>query len=177
MTQALSTADQLGVKGVVTHMGSHKGLGFDQALSRITDSYTRILENDGDSLLILENSAGAGGNIGNSLEELASMLDAMKGHSRMAVCIDTAHALASGYEIRTHDGLDKFLSDFERLIGLDRLVVMHLNDSKVDLDSKVDRHENIGDGFIGNDGFRVIVNHPKPFLNIRIFIMIELIDK
>lgn len=161
MFQMLKTADLLGVKGVVTHMGSHKGLGFEQALERITDSYTRILDQNGESLLILENSAGAGGNIGNTLEEIAAMIDAMKGHERLAVCIDTAHALARGYEIRTSAGLDDFLGEFDRLIGLDRLVVMHLNDSKVDLGARVDRHENIGDGFIGLDGFKLIVNHPK----------------
>jgi deoxyribonuclease IV len=161
MSQTLATADLLGAKGVVTHMGSHKGLGFDQALGRITESYTRALEDSEDSLLIMENSAGGGGNIGNSLQELAAMLDAMKGHPRMAVCIDTAHALTSGYEIRTPDGLDKFLAEFDSLIGLDRLVVMHLNDSKADLGTHIDRHENVGDGFIGNDGLRGIINHPK----------------
>jgi deoxyribonuclease-4 len=161
MREMLDTADRLGVKGVVTHMGSHKGLGFEQALGRITDSYTKVLEGGKDSLLILENSAGAGGNIGNSLEELAAMIDAMKGHERMAICIDTAHALTSGYEIRTKEGLDDFLGQFDRLIGLDRLVVMHLNDSKADIGSHIDRHENIGDGYIGLDGFRNIVNHPK----------------
>jgi deoxyribonuclease-4 len=161
MRDMLDTADLLGVKGVVTHMGSHKGLGFAQALGRITDSYTQVLEGGKDSLLILENSAGAGGNIGNSLEELAAMIDAIKGHKRMAICIDTAHALTSGYEIRTKEGLDDFLDQFDRLIGLDRLVVMHLNDSKADIGSHIDRHENIGDGFIGLDGFRNIINHPK----------------
>ena len=161
MHDMLITADLLGVKGVVTHMGSHKGLGFDQALVRLTDSYAQILEGGKDSLLLLENSAGAGGNIGNSLEELAAMLDAMKGHERMGICIDTAHALTSGYEIRTPEGLEDFLTKFDRLIGLDRLQVMHLNDSKADIDSHVDRHENIGDGFIGLETFRAIINHPK----------------
>ena len=161
MHDMLITADLLGVKGVVTHMGSHKGLGFDQALPRITDSYTQILEGGKDSLLLLENSAGAGGNIGNSLEELATMLDAMKGHKRMGICIDTAHALTSGYEIRTPEGLEDFLDKFDRLIGLDRLQVMHLNDSKADIGTHVDRHENIGDGFIGLEAFRAIINHPK----------------
>ena len=161
MSGMLVTADLLGARGVVSHMGSHKGLGFDQALGRITDSYTRILETEGESLFILENSAGAGGNIGNSLEELAAMIDAMKGHKRLAICIDTAHALAHGYELRTAEGLDAFITDFDHLIGLDRLVVMHLNDSKVDLGARVDRHENIGDGFLGSEGFKLIVNHPK----------------
>ena len=161
MSNMLLTADLLGSKGVITHMGSHKGLGFDQALDRIKDSYTRVLDNDASNLLILENSAGAGGNIGNSLEELSMMFDAMGGHKRMAVCIDTAHALTSGYEIRTEEGLDQFLNDFDRLIGLDRLVVMHLNDSKADISTRVDRHENIGDGFLGLEAFKHIVNHPK----------------
>lgn len=161
MSAMLATADTLGAKGVVTHMGSHKGAGLDQALERITDSYTRILDVDGNSLLILENSAGAGGNIGNSVEELARMFDAMKGHKRLAVCIDTAHAFTSGYDLRTADGLDAFLTQFDRLIGLDRLVVMHLNDSKADLGTHVDRHENIGDGFIGSEAFGRIIIHPK----------------
>jgi len=159
--QTLATADQLGAKGVITHMGSHKGLGFEQALSRLTDSYTRALETSEHSLFILENSAGAGGNIGNSLEELAAMLDAMKGHPRLAICIDTAHALTSGYELRTVAGLEAFLADFERLIGLDRLVAMHLNDSKADLGTHIDRHENIGHGHLGNEAFAHIINHPK----------------
>lgn len=161
MHTMLATADKLRAKGVVTHMGSHKGLGFKQALPRITDSYTRILEDEGTSLLVLENSAGAGGNIGNSLEELAQMLDAMKGHKRMAICIDTAHALTSGYDIRDETGVNTFVEDFDRLIGLDRLAVMHLNDSKAEIGTHIDRHENIGDGFIGLDGFKAIINHPK----------------
>lgn len=161
LRHTLQIADLLGIKGVVTHMGSHKGLGFAQALSRLTDSYTRALEGSEHSLLIMENSAGAGGNIGNSLEELAAMIEAMKGHPRMAVCIDTAHALTAGYDIRTPEGLDGFLADFDRLIGLNRLAVMHLNDSKADLGAHVDRHENIGNGHIGPNGFRTIINHPK----------------
>lgn len=161
MTQMLKTADTLGVKGVVTHLGSHKGQGLEQALPRLAEALLQTLSESKDSLLVLENSAGAGGNIGNSLEELAVILDAAERHPRLAVCIDTAHALTSGYEIRTPDGLNKFLADFDDLIGLDRLVVMHLNDSKADIGSHIDRHENIGDGFIGLKGFREILNHPK----------------
>jgi deoxyribonuclease-4 len=161
MRQMLATADLLGAKGVVSHMGSHKGEGFDQALERIADSITQSLDASEHSLFILENSAGGGGNIGNSLEELVAILDALKGNPRLAICIDTAHALTSGYEIRTPEGLNKFLSDFDRLLGLDRLVVMHLNDSKADLGTHIDRHENVGDGFLGLEGLRGIINHPK----------------
>jgi deoxyribonuclease-4 len=161
MRQMLATADQFGVRGVVTHMGSHKGLGFDQALERIRDSYTRALDASEHSLLVMEIAAGQGGAIGNSLEELAAMVEVMKGHPRMAVCIDTAHALSAGYEVRTPEGLDDFLDQFDRLIGLDRLAVFHLNDSKADLGSRLDRHENIGDGTLGNAGLSLIVNHPR----------------
>ena len=161
LDQTMQNADLLGVKGVITHLGSHKGLGLDQALKRLADALHEALAQSRDSWLVLENSAGAGGNIGNSLEELAQILDAMQGHPRLKVCVDTAHALTSGYEIRTPDGLDKFLADFDRLIGLDRLVAMHLNDPKADIGSHVDRHENIGHGYIGEAGFRVILNHPK----------------
>ena len=161
LSQGLHNADLLGVKGVVTHMGSHKGLGLKQALDRLADSISRSLGESEKSLVCFENSAGGGGNIGNSLEELASILDVLKGHPRLAICIDTAHALTSGYEIRTPDGLDKFLEDFERLIGLDRLVVMHLNDSKADLGTHVDRHENIGHGYIKDEAMARIINHPR----------------
>ena len=161
MRAALANADLLGVRGVVTHMGSHKGLGFDQAVDRTVDSITQALDASERSLFILENSAGQGGTMGNSLEELAAIIDGMKGHPRLAVCIDTCHTLNAGYEIRTPEGLDGFLADFDRLIGLDRLVVLHLNDSKQDLGSHIDRHENIGFGTIGDEGFRHIINHPK----------------
>lgn len=161
MRAALANADLLGVKGIVSHMGSHKGLGFDQAIERTVDSITRALDASEHSLFILENSAGQGGNMGNSLEELAAIIDGLKGHPRMAVCIDTCHAFTSGYDIRTAEGLNQFLTDFDRLLGLERLVVMHLNDSKADLGTHIDRHENIGFGALGDETFRQIINHPK----------------
>jgi deoxyribonuclease IV len=157
----LKMADLLGVSGVVTHMGSHKGLGLQQGLHRLAESLELALQANQNSDLILENSAGAGGNIGNSLEELATIIDEMGKPARLKVCLDTAHLLASGYEIRTADGLERLLEDFERLIGLEKLACMHLNDSKIDLGGKVDRHENIGDGYLGNETFKLLVNHPK----------------
>lgn len=161
MRAALANADLLGVRGVVTHMGSHKGLGFEQALDRTCDSITRTLDASEKSLFIIENSAGAGGNMANSLEELGAIMEKMKGHPRLAVCLDTCHTLAAGYEIRTPEGLEQFLADFERLVGLDRLVFFHLNDSKGDLGSHLDRHENIGHGFIPEEAMARIINHPK----------------
>ncbi len=161
LSHTLASADLLGLKGVVTHMGSHKGLGLDQALQRMSESIQPALDSSNTTLLLFENSAGAGGNIGNSLQELAQILDALKGHPRLGICIDTAHALTSGYEIRTPDGLDAFLAEFDQTIGLDRLALMHLNDSKADLGTHVDRHENIGFGFIGDEAMARIINHPR----------------
>jgi deoxyribonuclease-4 len=161
MRAALANADLLGVRGVVTHMGSHKGLGFEQALDRTADSITQALDASEKSLFIIENSAGAGGNMANSLEELSEIFEKMKGHPRLAVCLDTCHTLSAGYEIRTPEDLEQFLADFERLVGLDRLVFFHLNDSKGDLGSHLDRHENIGYGSIPNEAMARIINHPK----------------
>lgn len=160
ISHTLKMADLLGISGVVTHMGSHKGLGLEQGLSRLAESLDIALKANETSDLILENSAGQGGNIGKGLEELAAIIDEMGKPKRLKVCLDTAHLLASGYEIRTRDGFEKLMEDFERLIGLERLACMHLNDSKIDLGGHVDRHENIGDGFIGSEGFKVILNHP-----------------
>lgn len=161
LAQTLVNADVLGVSGSVTHLGSHKGNGLEFGLARIGAAIDQALAASQTSWLILENSAGAGGNIGNSLGELARILEVVKKPERVRVCLDTAHLLASGYEVRTEEGWDKVVSEFDRLIGLENLAVMHLNDSKSDLGSHVDRHENIGQGFIGEAGFRVILNHPK----------------
>jgi deoxyribonuclease-4 len=160
-TQTMVNAEKLGVKGVVTHMGSHKGLGLGSVMKLMVESLRQVIEPVKNSKLLLEISAGSGGNIGNSLEELAAIYEAMGRDERLGFCLDTCHLLAAGYEIRTKEGWDKVLNDFDRLIGLDRLPILHLNDSKFDLDAKRDRHENIGQGFIGDKGFEVILNHPK----------------
>jgi deoxyribonuclease-4 len=160
-TQTMMNAEKLGVKGVVTHMGSHKGLGLESVMPMMVESLKQVIEPVKESRLLLEVSAGSGGNIGNSLEELAAIFEAMDRDERLGFCLDTCHLLAAGYEVRTKEGWDKVLSDFDRLIGLDKLPILHLNDSKFDLDAKRDRHENIGQGFIGDDGFQVILNHPK----------------
>ena len=161
LTHSLAVADLLGARGVVTHMGSHKGLGTEQALGRIRESFTKALKGSKDSWLIIENSAGAGGNMANSLDEIGQIIDVMDGHPRLRVCLDTAHTLTSGYEIRTPEGWNDFMKQFDKLIGLDRLACFHLNDSKADLGAHIDRHENIGDGFIGLAGFKGIVNYPR----------------
>ena len=160
LAHTMRVADELGVVGVVTHLGSHKLAGFDGALDRLCEGLAAGLAASRDTLLLAENSAGSGGTIGSSVEELGRIVDRLGAPGRLGVCLDTAHLLAAGHEIRTRAGLDALAAAFDAAVGLDRLKLLHLNDSKTDLGSRSDRHENIGDGYIGLDGFAQIVNHP-----------------
>lgn len=158
---ALKNCDTLGCRGAVTHLGSHKGKGFEQALPRLCRSLNEVLASDTEAEVILENSAGSGGNIGNSLEELAAIIEGCDNHPRLKVCLDTAHAFTSGYDLRSSRQWNELMDDFDKTIGHERLSVLHLNDSKADFESRVDRHENIGDGFIGKGAFEVIINDKR----------------
>ena len=155
----LQTGDLLNAAGVVTHVGSHMGDGLDQALPRIEAAISDALAASDTVPLLLENSAGSGGNIGSSFEELGAILRACGNHERIKLCVDTAHAFASGYHVETAAGFDAMLAEIDENLGLDRLAAFHLNDSKVPFDSHKDRHENIGEGYIGLEAFRYIVNH------------------
>lgn len=159
----LKTADTLGCVGVVTHLGSHKGEGFDACVQRLADGIVESLElaGDGTSFAILENSAGAGSVMGNSIEELARIYELTGKHPRIKFCLDTAHLLAAGIDFRTPATCEALLNKFDQLIGLENLVVFHLNDSKIDFGGRRDRHENIGDGFVGTEGFSALIHHPK----------------
>ena len=158
----------IGCKGVVFHVGSHRGAGFDATLGQVVASVARVLdETPDDTWLILENSAGMGDSIGSRFSELAAIMKEL-GSPRLKVCLDTQHAFACGYQVATPDGLAATLDEFEREVGLANLVAVHANDSKCPLGGGVDRHENIGEGHIGRDGFRVLLAHPAfrdvPFL-------------
>ena len=158
---AVTAAEQLGVEAIVTHIGSHQGAGFEAGLARVREALLRALEEVGDSRvrLLLENTAGAGGTMGVTFAELAAMIAATGGDERLGVCLDTAHLLASGHELRSAEGLDATVTSFAETVGLERLVMVHLNDSKTPLGSNRDRHENIGEGEIGRKAMRLIVNH------------------
>lgn len=159
--QTMVNAEKLGVKAVVTHMGSHKGAGLEAVMSVLIESLMQVIEPVKSSQLLLEIAAGQGGSIGNSIEELAAIYNAIGRDERIGFCLDTCHMFAGGYEVRTDDGWNDVLDQFDRLIGLDKMPVLHLNDSMTDLGSKRDRHENIGQGYIGDDGFRVILNNSR----------------
>ncbi|HEV7678538.1 MAG TPA: deoxyribonuclease IV [Candidatus Dormibacteraeota bacterium] len=154
----MELADRIGADGVVFHPGSHKGAGFEPMLPTIAGAMRQVLDStDSRAKLVVENSAGQGGCVGCSFDEVARIVDAV-GSDRVAVCLDTAHAFANGYELRTAEGVDATLRAFDGTVGLDRLIAVHANDSRAEFESNVDRHANIGDGFIGSEGFRALLN-------------------
>ena len=159
---AVVAAEQLGADAIVTHVGSHQGEGFEAGLVRVQAALRRALaESEGSPVrILLENTAGAGGTMGVDFDELGAMIRAADEHPRLGLCLDTAHVFEAGFDIRTAAGLDEALARLDAACGLERLVMLHLNDSKTPIGSNRDRHENIGDGEIGREGFRAIVNHP-----------------
>ncbi len=150
----------LGIPYIVTHPGAHTGIGEDGGIKNIIDSLDIIIaKTDGWGVdIALETTAGQGTNIGYRFEHLSRIITGVKHNHRIRTCIDTCHIFASGYDIRTPEGYEKVIEDFNQRIGLDSLVCIHLNDSKTVLNSRVDRHEHIGKGFIGKDSFRLIMN-------------------
>jgi deoxyribonuclease-4 len=160
VVNALRVTEALGAQGVVLHTGSHRGRGFEAVAEQVTGALTRILEEaPGEPLLALENTAGQGGTIGARFGELGELLRAVDS-PRLAVCFDTCHAFAAGYDIAQEEGLAAAMEELDREVGFDRLAVVHANDALMELGSGRDRHENIGDGHIGNEGFRRILAHP-----------------
>ena len=160
LTQQMGAASQLGAEGVIFHSGSHKGAGLDAVFDQVAGALRRVLaESPPDTWLIIENSAGMGDHIGASFGEIGRMIREVDS-PQVKVCLDTEHTFAAGYDLTDPDRIDDVLDEFDREIGLSRLVVVHANDAKVKLGSGVDRHENIGEGYMGLDGFRVIMGHP-----------------
>ena len=158
----------IGAKGVIFHIGSHRGLGYATVFGQIVDSVRRVLaETPEDTWLVMENSAGMGDSVGRKLGELAAVMKEVSS-PRLKVCFDTEHAFSAGYDVATAGGLAATVDEFEREMGLAHLVAIHANDSKCPLGGGVDRHENIGDGHIGRVGFKVILAQPAfcdlPFL-------------
>jgi deoxyribonuclease-4 len=155
----VAAANALGALGVIFHPASHRGQGFDAVVDQFASSVRKVLASEpGDTLLMLETSAGAGDHIGSSFAELGALIKAI-GDDRVAVCLDTQHVWAAGYNITQADTLNKTLDEFDKEIGLGLLRSVHANDSMRDLGSSVDRHDNIGDGFIGAEGFATILSH------------------
>lgn len=157
----LERGDLLGAKFVMTHLGSSKDLGREKALIQTVEGIDKILDNyTGETEFLIEMSAGSGEIIGDTFEEIGYILKNIKSKNA-GVCFDTCHGFASGYDLRDNKAIEKTFSDFDKIIGLEKLKMFHFNDSKVELGSHKDRHEDIGRGLIGENAFEEIINHPK----------------
>ena len=158
----MQRCEQLGLDRLNFHPGSHlKKIPEEVCLNTIAESINIALEKTTGVTAVIENTAGQGTNLGFRFEQLAFIIDRVEDKSRVGVCIDTCHAYTSGYDIKTEAGFKKTFEDFDRIVGFRYLKGMHLNDSKKELGSRVDRHDSIGKGFIGLDAFRRIMNDPR----------------
>ncbi len=164
LTHALDAGAALGAVGVVLHPGSAltKGGSVEKAIERAGAVIAEALAESAEGgILHLEDTAGAGGTLGRSFEELAALIEAAGGGERIGVCLDSCHLLASGYDIRTAEGLSDVLDRFDEVVGLDRLGSLHVNDSMTPLGSNRDRHINLGEGEIGADGIAAFLSEPR----------------
>jgi len=158
----LMRCQMLHIPHLVSHLGSHLGAGWDEGFKRIVEAIDKGLSQaDNGVMLLLENTAGTKNSMGSSFEEIATIIDAFDAlRPRLGVCLDTCHLFAAGYELRTPEGLQATLNQFQELIGLERLKLLHINDCRGTMGSHLDRHEHIGLGYIGENGFRLILRHP-----------------
>jgi deoxyribonuclease-4 len=160
MCATVDTAVAIGADGVVFHVGSHLGAGLDASMKRVVRALKKVLKRcKGDTRLLIENSAGAGGTIGRSLPELAQLVDALDGHERLGICLDSCHLYASGYDVTDPAVLDSAVAEVGATIGLDRLRALHVNDSATPLGSNRDRHADVLAGEMGK-GLGVFLAHP-----------------
>ena len=160
MRATLEAADGIGAEGVIFHVGSHLGAGLATGLRRVVPALRSLLELTTDDLwLLMENSAGTGGTIGRSTDELAQIYDKLDHHPRLGICLDSCHWYASGIDVTDPEALETAVAALDRQIGLDRLRCLHVNDSQTPLGSNRDRHESVGRGLMG-DGLHVFLAHP-----------------
>ena len=163
LARELCRSHSLGLQYVILHPGSHKGTSEEEGIKRISESLQTVLSDASETrpMLLLETTAGQGDHLGRRFEQIAAMIDRIREKSRVGVCLDTSHIFAAGYDIRTKAAYEKTLAEFNAVIGLEHLKFIHLNDSKKELGSRVDRHTHIGDGFIGKTAFQLIMNDTR----------------
>jgi len=161
MCATVDAACAIDADAVIFHLGSHLGAGFETGLERVVPALEQVLDRCNErTWLLVENSAGAGGTIGRSIDELAAVVDALGRHERLGVCLDSCHLFVSGVDVTDPTVMNALLEDLDARIGLDRLRALHANDAKAPLGSNLDRHDNIGAGLIG-EGLGVFLAHPK----------------
>jgi deoxyribonuclease-4 len=157
----LERCGALGLELLVVHVGSHLGAGLEKGVEQVANAVNRAVEAvDNQVKVLLENMAGQRNSCGSRFEDIAEILSRVKNADRVGVCLDTCHLLAAGYDIRSEEAVDATISRFDKVVGLNRLWAVHLNDSKGALGSGLDRHEHIGIGNIGENGFKAFINHP-----------------
>jgi len=162
LRQELERCSMLGVDAMMFHPGSAKDVGQEEGVKKVIEGLDRIMDGyEGSCQLLIEISAGAGAVMGDTFEELAAFIDGAERGKDIGICFDTQHAYASGYDLRTKKGVDDTFKLFDKTIGLKKLIASHCNDSKVEFNSHKDRHEHLGQGTMGQDAFKFIVQHPK----------------
>jgi deoxyribonuclease-4 len=161
LAHALRMGDAAGAHGVVVHPGSTVGAPLEEAIDRVGEAIRHVLAESESCPLLLENTAGAGGTIGRSFEELARLVELGGGHERIGICLDSCHMLASGFDVRTADGVSDAVDRCEEIVGLDRLQCLHVNDSQAPLGSNRDRHAALGTGELGREGCAAFLSEPR----------------
>lgn len=160
--QELQRCHQLEIPYIVIHPGSHGGDGVETGLERFTSGLDEVIDRAGsDAMVLIETTAGQGTALGSTFEELGFIRDNARFRDKIGTCLDTCHIFAAGYDIRSTDAYQQTMNRFDALVGLENLYFFHLNDSKKELGSRVDRHEHIGAGCIGLEGFRNLLNDPR----------------
>jgi len=156
----LERAEQLGAQYLIIHIGHRLHSTEEEAMEAVSQGIGQAFRKIKNSvMLLLENTAGQGSEIGTTFEQIAKMIEGIEENRRVGVCLDTAHSFEAGYDLSTREGIERALESFDKTIGLKRLHLIHLNDSKTPLGSGKDRHWHIGEGQIGLDGFRHLINH------------------
>ena len=161
LTHALRVGDGIGAHGVVLHAGARKGEAHGPSMRRAAKAIAAALADSESCPILLENTAGTQGPLGRDFDELGELVELLDGDARVAICLDSCHLLASGFEIRTIEALDDVLAEFDRKVGLDRLTCLHLNDSQIPLGGNRDRHAPLGEGEIGERGLSVFLSEPR----------------
>ena len=157
MIEEVKRCDKLGIPYLVTHLGSHKGSGEENGIKRLTNALNEVAKTKADVMILLENTAGQKNSVGSNFKQLAEIFSKCKPDKRFGICLDTCHAFVAGYDLRTKETVKKTMKEFDDAIGLENLKILHLNDSKGELNSNLDRHNHIGLGEIGNEGLSEVV--------------------
>jgi deoxyribonuclease IV len=159
LTASAQWADRIGLAGLVVHVGSGRGQSIADAEVQVASALSEVLLGGTTSAILLENSAGSGDLLGSRFEQIGALFERLGRDARLGLCLDTAHTFASGYDLRVDDGIERAVNEISEHIGIDRLRLIHANDSKVGLGSAVDRHENIGHGLLGEEAFERMLAH------------------